>query len=207
MTNENNHHDETSSFEALVDAPMTEPPLVASTLMDSREDAEHLSQPPNQRCESPEPSIDSSARNDPSSEPTAEALNRDDAPLARAAEAAMSAPGSNDSPPNEATSPPTPSNNAPGTRLHKEEETESQQQPKRPKTDEQPPHEAAKPQQEEQGEEMEVEELNQGSNQAQESQQEEQAEEMEAEELNQGSNQEQESQQEEQAEEMEPLHP
>ncbi|CAK4119988.1 unnamed protein product, partial [Aphanomyces euteiches] len=87
-------------------------------LMDSREDAEHLSQPPNQRCESPEPSIDSSARNDPSPEPTAEALNRDDAPLARAAEAAMSAPGSNDSPPNEATSPPTPSNNAPGTRLH-----------------------------------------------------------------------------------------
>ncbi|CAK5065575.1 unnamed protein product, partial [Aphanomyces euteiches] len=118
MTNENNHHDETSSFEALVDAPMTEPPLVASTLMDSREDAEHLSQPPNQRCESPEPSIDSSARNDPSPEPTAEALNRDDAPLARAAEAAMSAPGSNDSPPNEATSPPTPFNNAPGTRLH-----------------------------------------------------------------------------------------
>ncbi|KAH9148671.1 hypothetical protein AeRB84_008048, partial [Aphanomyces euteiches] len=71
----------------------------------------------------------------------------------------------------------------------KEEETESQQQPKRPKTDEQPPHEAAKPQQEEQGEEMEVEELNQGSNQEQESQQEEQAEEMEVEESSNDPNQ------------------
>ncbi|KAH9109742.1 hypothetical protein AeMF1_015231, partial [Aphanomyces euteiches] len=73
MTNENNHHDETSSFEALVDAPMTEPPLVASTLMDSREDADHLPQPPNQRRASPDPSTDSNARNDPSPEPTAEA--------------------------------------------------------------------------------------------------------------------------------------
>ncbi|KAG9408879.1 hypothetical protein AC1031_020769, partial [Aphanomyces cochlioides] len=118
MPNENNHHDETSSFAPLVDAPMTEPPLVASTSLDSREDADHLSQPPNDCRESLEPSTDSNARNVPSPEPTAESHNRDDAPLARAAEAAMSAPGSNDSPPNEETSPPTPSNNAPGTRLH-----------------------------------------------------------------------------------------
>ncbi|KAH9094657.1 hypothetical protein Ae201684P_022204 [Aphanomyces euteiches] len=85
MTNENNHHDETSSFEALVDAPMTEPPLVASTLMDSREDAEHLSQPPNQRCESPEPSIDSSAETTqvPSRPPrlSTETMRRSLAPL------------------------------------------------------------------------------------------------------------------------------